>query len=228
MKTVSEIYGMVNKCREQVIKAMQERGVKKVNLVMSPEEFCKENGFDFENEGQWESNYDDYKCQEAPYVIYFNKWGNGIDYRVLSVTLKDGTIHPRFELECEADEEGDETFCDDEVQFMSMLNVYAAIGEELGIEEDPETVWVFTAEQAWDGEVAETIVKVFATEKAATDYLREFVHVNDDGDETATQYVERRGWKTEHDEPMLYRAYEDGDYALNHIECTITECKIGN
>jgi hypothetical protein len=85
-------------------------------------------------------------------------------------------------------------------------------------------VWVFTAEQAWDGEVAEVIVKTFATEQAAQDYLHGFVYK--DGDETVAEYVKKHDWEVEQDEPWLYRAFKPGYYPTDHVECTITECEI--
>jgi len=91
-------------------------------------------------------------------------------------------------------------------------------------EKQAQHVWVFTAEQAWGGETEETIVRVFATEEAAHKHMQEFLH--DDGDESILQYVERKGWETELNEPKLYRAFKDGYYSTDHIEITITECEI--
>jgi hypothetical protein len=85
-------------------------------------------------------------------------------------------------------------------------------------------VWVFTAEQACDGEVAETIVQTFATEQAARDYLHDFVYK--DGDETIAEYVKKHDWEVEQDESWLYRAFSLGYYPTDHVECTITECEI--
>ena len=85
-------------------------------------------------------------------------------------------------------------------------------------------VWVFTAEQAWDGEAADVIVKTFATEQAAQKHLHDFVY--NDGDETIAEYVKKHDWKVEMDEPWLYRAYDEGRYPTDHVECTITECEI--
>lgn len=84
-------------------------------------------------------------------------------------------------------------------------------------------VWVFTAEQAWDGEAADVIVKTFATEQAARDYLHDFVYK--DGDETIAEYVKKHKWGVNYDEPCLYQACGD-DYCSDHVECTITECEI--
>ena len=85
-------------------------------------------------------------------------------------------------------------------------------------------VWVFTAEQAWDGEAADVIVQTFATEQAAQDYLHDFVYK--DGDETIAEYVKKHGWEVDEDEPWLYRASSPGYYPTDHVECTITECEV--
>ena len=91
--------------------------------------------------------------------------------------------------------------------------------------EEPEYVWVFTGEQAWDGEVADIIVKVFPSEDAAVKYLHDFL-LDDGGDESIRQYVERKDWEVEEDGPMLYRALRPGYYTTDHIELTITKCEI--
>ena len=89
---------------------------------------------------------------------------------------------------------------------------------------EPEKVWVFTAEQAWDDEVADTIVKTFRKKEAAQEFMHKFIH--DGGEESIEDYVKRKGWEVELDEPDMYRAYGDGSYSTDHIEITITECNI--
>ena len=89
---------------------------------------------------------------------------------------------------------------------------------------EPQYVWVFTAEQAWDGEVADIIVRAFPTEEAAQKYMREFI--NDGDGESIAEYVKREGWDVEEDEPSLYRAFNAGYYNTDHIELTITKCEI--
>jgi len=84
-------------------------------------------------------------------------------------------------------------------------------------------VWVFTAEQAYDGSALDIIVKTFATEQAAQDYLHDFV--NKDGDETIVEYVKKSGWGVDWDEPWIYQASGD-DYCSDHVECRITECEV--
>ena len=90
---------------------------------------------------------------------------------------------------------------------------------------ETEYVWVFTAEQAWDGEVADTIAKTFHTEQAATEYMKKFLLDGGD-DESVMMYVVRKGWEVECDDTYHYRAFEDGYYNSNHIELTITKCEI--
>lgn len=92
-------------------------------------------------------------------------------------------------------------------------------------DKEPEKVYVFTADQAWDGEVADTIVRTFRTREAAREFMHKFIH-NSMNDESTADYVKRKGWEVEVDEPDLYRAYPDGYYPTNHIELTITECNI--
>ena len=89
----------------------------------------------------------------------------------------------------------------------------------------PECVWVFTAEQAWDGEYADIVVKVFPTESAAVKYMHDFL-LDDGGDESIRDYIKRKEWEVEMDEPMLFRSFKQGYYGTDHIELTITKCEI--
>lgn len=92
-------------------------------------------------------------------------------------------------------------------------------------ESKPEYVWVFTGEQAWDGEYPDIIVHVFTTEDAAVKYMHDFL-LDDGDDESIRDYVKRKEWEVEIDEPMLYRAFKQGYYGTDHIELTITKCLI--
>ena len=221
MRLSDTIHKMMNDARQRVIETMRERDIKVVNLVMTQDEFAKENGF--EDAEDAEGDYNDYMSNNAPWVIFFNKYGNGIDYAALNVELVDGE-HPKFKLNCYNSEEGSDWFYDYDLTQLSMVNVYEMLEKHLELEDEPEKVYVFTAEQAWDGEVADVIVKTFRTREKAQEYMHEFIH--DDGDESIVDYVKRRDWYVEMDEPNLYRACEDGRYATDHIEITITECNI--
>lgn len=91
--------------------------------------------------------------------------------------------------------------------------------------EKKQFVWVFTAEQAWDGEITDIIVKVFSNERSAVNHMRNFL-CNGGGEESVVEFVERKGWVTEIDNPLFYRAYEDGYYATNHVECTVDKYEV--
>lgn len=90
-----------------------------------------------------------------------------------------------------------------------------------------EFVYVFTAEQAYNSAVEDLVVRVFATEEAARKFLYDFIHERCD-DESIEDFVMRKGWEVEMNEPDLYRAFPCGRYPESHIECTITKCEIEN
>lgn len=150
------VFQMMNAAKERIIKTMQERGIKKVDLVMTREEWAKENDFDPDDDPDiYEDDYNDYRNQEAPYVVFFNKWGNGMDYAVYSVEMVDGSVNPRFKLECYNGEEGSERFYDSDLTNLSMIGVYDAMEKELEMEEEPkQTVWVVTYVGLSDSEYA--------------------------------------------------------------------------
>ena len=222
MRLSDTIYKMMNDARQRVIETMRERDIKLVNIVMTQEEYAKENGYNDTEDA--EDDYNDYRNNEAPYVIFFNKWGNGIDYAALSVELEDGE-HPKFKLNCYNSENGSDWFYDYDLTQLSMVNVYERMLEELEIKDEPEKVYVFTAEHAWDGNVEDIVVKTFRTRKAAQEFMHKFIHEPVDG-ESIADYVKRKDWEVEMDEPDLYRAYDDGYYSTDHVEITITECNM--
>ena len=227
MKRVN-VYDVIREMREQVVKTMQERGIKELAMYLSPEEWAKENDCKYEpDEDGYDEQYDDYKRDESPYVIFFDKYNHGIDYRVDKVTLKtEGLGAPVLEFDCVNDEWGyDDTFGENDLVFLTLYNVYDTLLDRLSIEDEPEYVWVFTCEQAWNEETADTIVRTFATEKAATDYLHNFL-LDDGGDESILESVEKNGWVTERNEPTHYFAYAEGYYESNHVELTVTKCEI--
>jgi len=219
MKKISDIYSIVRESRERIIKTMQERGITELATILPYSEWCKQEECEPEESEDDDTNYMDYKDQEAPYVVFLGKYDMN-DYRIEKVTL----VGDRFKFEGNSNELGYDWAWEDDTVWATRMFVWEKLEELLGIANDPEKVYVFTAEQAWDGEVADTIVKTFGSEDAARKYMHEFIH--EDGDEPIVDYVERHGWTTEYDEPNLYRAYNDGYYSDSHIECTITECEI--
>ena len=141
-KIQSTIFKMMRQTKEGIIEAMQKRGVTKVNLIMTQEEFAKEKGFDDAEKA--EEDYSDYKINEAPYVIVFDKWGMGHDYQALSVelvegiSLEDGSETWRFKLNCYASEEGNDWFYDSDLTYTSMIGVYDCMIEALGLENEED------------------------------------------------------------------------------------------
>lgn len=92
------------------------------------------------------------------------------------------------------------------------------------VAEEPKYVWVFTAEQTYGYEVLDVIVQAFGTEDAAHEFLHDFVYGG--GDDSIANMVKTRDWEVEVDEAELYRAFPEGRYAEEHVELTITKCKI--
>ena len=212
MKHIKDIYPMVNEVRQRIIETMRERHIALV-------QFCPANEEEYlqEHEGEDDvQDYGDFRDSNCPYVIFFDKHGCGGDYCVHSVSFIDGE-HPHFKMECEGEYDW-ETFYDDDVVWLTMLNVYECLESQLEIDEDDKKyVWVFTADQIADADVMDIITRVFETEQSALDCLYEFVH----GDDGELAYAEKRGWKVEYDKPDHFRAYEEGYYCQNHTEATV-------
>ena len=218
MRHIKDIYPMVNEVRQRIIEKMRGE-----NIVLV--QFCPATEEDYlqEHEGEKDvQEYGDYRDEHCPYVIWFDKYNSGEDLCVMSVSFMDGE-HPYFVLHCEGEYDGKDVR-DDDVAWLTMLNVYEKLEKNLELEDEPEKVYVFTAEQAWDGDTADIIVKTFRTREAAREFMHKFIH--EDGDESIEDYVKRKDWYVEMDEPDLYRACEEGRYSTDHIEVTITECNI--
>ena len=138
-----KVLNMMKAAKECIIKTMQERGIKKLDLVMTEEEFAKENGLELGSE-RLEDEYCDYKTYEAPYVVFYDKYNLGNDYAVYSVELEDGPTGPRFKLNCYNGDVGDEWFHDDDLLHLSMIPVYDAMERVLELEEPKEEFFTIT------------------------------------------------------------------------------------
>ena len=220
MKKISDIYGIVRESRERIIKTMQERGITELATVLPYSEWCKQEECDPEEEEDDDDAYIDYKDQEAPYVVFIGKYDMN-DYRIDKVTL----VGDRFKFEGINNELGYDWAWEGDTVWATRMFVWEKLEELLGIGDEPEKVYVFTAEQAWDGEIADTIVRTFRKKETAHELMHKFIH-DSMNDESTADYVKRKGWEVEVDEPDLYRAYPDGYYPTDHIELTITECNI--
>jgi len=206
-----KVFQMMNAAKERIIKTMQERGIKKVNLVMTQEEWAKENDFAPDaNPRIYENDYNDYRNQEAPYVIFFNKWGNGMDYSAYSVELVDGPVNPRFKLECYNSEEGSEWFYDSDLTSLSMIGVYDAMEKELGLEEQPkQEVWVLFAEGLCDYELMGRYIVVYKDEEEARKAFKQYA---DESRKTADD----NDWVIGNDSADFFEAYPDGSWGTSH------------
>lgn len=145
MKRV-DIYAVIRKMREQIVKTMQDRGITELATTMSYQEWGKERKYspeDYEEDENDDFDYKDYKDQEAPYAIFFDKHGTGYDYRVDKIRLKTcKTGYPVLEFDCYASELGDDTFGEDDMVSLTLYNVYDVLLDKLGVENEPEKVMV--------------------------------------------------------------------------------------
>lgn len=156
MKRVN-VYAVIREMREQVVKTMQERGITELQTVMSYKEWGREQGYkpdDYMDDEDDDEDYLNYRDSEAPYVIFFDKYGMGSDYRVDKVTVKiRSTGEPVLEFDCYANELGSDTFGEYDLVFLTLYNVYDTMLDRLGIEDEPEKVCVFTQESNVNGEI---------------------------------------------------------------------------
>ena len=79
-------------------------------------------------------------------------------------------------------------------------------------------VFVFTINQAFDGEI-ENSLAVYKSKDDAVKALEEWK-------KDEMQYVERDGWTIGEDTETSFEAFEEGYYATNHDYACITECDV--
>ena len=90
------------------------------------------------------------------------------------------------------------------------------------MEKDTKYVWVFTADQAYDGEVLDKITKAFSTEEKAKAYMHDFVH----GEDGEYQFAQKHGWDIDVDNPDHFVAYEEGYYNSSHTEAEVIQLQV--
>lgn len=153
----TDVYKVISEMRECIVKTMMEHGIKEVQMFKSYQEWDKDQKYsaaDYEEDETDDDDYMKYKDEEAPYVIFFGKYGTAYDYRVDKVTLRTfENSDPVLEFDCHENELGDETFGEDDLVFLTLYNVYDAMMDLLEIEDEPEKVWVLTQESNVDGEI---------------------------------------------------------------------------
>lgn len=154
MKRVN-VYAAIREMREQIVKTMQERGITELDTYMSAEEWAKANGRSIEDVTEDDSEYEEYKWETAPYVVYFDKHDLGTEYRVEKVTLVKeslGDSEYTFKFDCVGSEDS-EWFWEEDIYFDTRINVWDALEERLGIEDEPESVYLVKQESNVDGEL---------------------------------------------------------------------------
>ena len=79
-------------------------------------------------------------------------------------------------------------------------------------------IYVFTADQAFDGECFDLIVKAFAKKEDAAKELNSFK-------EDVRKDI-KESWEIERDDEDVYRASQSMDYANQHVELMISEVEV--
>lgn len=154
MKRVN-CYAVIREMGEQIVKTMQERGIKELPMYMSYEDWCKDTDTEPEENEDEDFDYMDYKDDVAPFAIFFDKHGCGYDYRVDKVTLKQNALDiPVLEFDCYANEIGSDTFGENDLVFLTLYNVYDKMLDRLGIEDEPKESFEITSVSREDLEAA--------------------------------------------------------------------------
>lgn len=209
MKRVN-CYAAIREMREQIVKTMQERGIKELPMFMSYEDWCKDTDTEPEENEDEDFDYMDYKDDVAPFAIFFDKHGCGYDYRVDKVTLKTyGTGYPVLEFDCHENELGDDTFGEDDFVFLTLYNVYDTMLDLLEIKDEPSPIWVLFAESLYDYEIVRRVINVFENEddarKAFTEEVKE-----------ARKCATTNEWTIGNDNENFFEAYPDGSWGTSH------------
>lgn len=159
MKHIRDIYPMVKQVRQRIIETMQQRGIVIVQFCQNEEDYEHDHADD-DPYVEWA----DYRYDHCPNVVYFDKYGCGYEYQVLQVELK-GDDHPYLKLYCNSGELGDDSFLDSDVYDMTW--VYEMLEKELGLDEEPEKVWLVKQESNVDGQIIFNVTPCKDKESAA-------------------------------------------------------------
>ena len=205
--------------RKSIIEAMQKRGIKELLTVMSKEEWAKENNRILEELEEDDGDYKDYQDQESPYVTWFDKHLNGWNCRVDKVKLTtDSDGNPLLEYDCWLGEDGGISLNEHDIEYTTNNHVFLHLQELLGIEDEPEKVWVLHRECVIDYELSSREIKVFRNEEEARKEFKEKAKHD-------CKYCCISEWEVSSDDENNFVAYED-DYALNHIMIELNETVI--
>ena len=202
MRHIKDIHQLVSDVRQCLIKTMQERGMKELFLVRDIREFASDNDLD-DDDPDLEDKYREYLSDNAPSVDFIGKHGRCISYTVTKVERVTGTA-PHFLFYCVPDESDVPEETIDEYSFgrNSLFEVYECMERELGIDDEPETVWLVRRESNDDGEI-HFCTEVCRDEKTACRIMKEW----------------RDSILTEHPKFKDAKPYVDGEKDLSDDDC---------
>ena len=210
MRHIKDIYPIVNEVRQRIIEKMRAENIVLVQFCPATEEEYLQ-----EHEGEKDvQEYGDYRDEHCPYVIWFDKYNSGEDLCVMSVSFMDGE-HPYFVLHCEGVYDGKDV-CDDDVAWLTMLNVYEMLEKHLELEDEPEKVWVLFDESLYDYELQGRRIMVFKSEDEARKKFKEFA-------DESRKYAEDNGWEIGNDSDDFFEAYPEGSWGANHETVELSE-----
>lgn len=150
MKHIKDIHPLVEQVRQRIIETMQERGLTKVDIIPSLEDYEQEHkdAPDY-NEAEWH----ELRRSTCPAITYYDN-SMGYSFDVISVELvTDEQIGQCFELNCcrDYDDEFEED-CFYDRHVIGMQGVYEALERVLGLDNEPEKIWLLKQESNCDGE----------------------------------------------------------------------------
>ena len=146
MKHIKQIHTLVDEVRQRIIETMREKNIAVVQFAPCEEDYEEEHKDDPDA-----LEYCEYRDDHCPYVVWFDKHGSGNDLCVLSVSLSDGE-HPFLVLHCEDSPDSYDLY-DYDVARVSMPSVYECLEKHLGLEDEPEKVWLVKQESNVDGQI---------------------------------------------------------------------------
>ena len=210
MRHIKDICPLVKEVRQRIVETMQERGISEVEFIPSKEEWLEQ------NPDKYVDDYYVHRDEVCPNVVYFDKYGCGYEYQVTKVLLvgKDPLGFPLFKLECEANELGYDTFLDTDVYDMTW--VYEMLEKHLGLDDEPEKVWVLFDESLYDYELQGRRIMVFKSEDEARRKFKEFVG-------KSRKTAEDSGWEIGSDSDDFFEAYPDGSWGTSHETVELSE-----
>lgn len=215
---INKIYQMIGEAEARIIKTMQERGITRLALIPSLDEYAEQRGVSPEDA---EEDYENERRDEAPQIIFFDKWGNARNYYATAMELEKSPAFDRlrFRIDCYDEDDGTEQhYTSEEIVRETLADVYDAAMKRLGLDDEPEPIWVLHTESVYDYELLERTITVFRSEADAREAFKCAV-------EKARKTARVNEWEVGTDSDTGFEAYPDGYCATSHeyVELSKTE-----